>query len=1084
MRPLDASWYRALSLEERAALLGAAAAALPWDEAAAEQRLARWRGQPPFSDAAVFARRLATEGLDEPAFRYLLGVPPETLAEAVGSPPVWLEDVLEAQGSPVTALPGDSPPGFLDVAAPFIDAAAARMRAGAEEIRESAGGGAPFDPAQVGDIFFPLLPLRLEQLLGRSLAVELHIARLEGRLSGATPEERFLSFVRAACCPEARAEWLAANPVLARQISLAVRQWSEVSLETLGRLAADWADLRETFCAGEDPGLLTAIEGESGDRHRGGRCVIMLRFASGFRLAYKPRPMAVDVHFGELLAWLDARGSHPPFRCLRVLDRGRYGWQEHAAPAACASRQEIERFYERTGGYLALFYALEATDFHSENLIAAGEQPVPIDLESLFHGRIGGLAPTHPNSPAERALGHSVLRIGLLPEPIRDSGGFDLSALGDAGDQLTPLPLPSWEDRGTDEMRIVRRPLRIPGAHNRPTLDGAAADPLEHSAALLRGFTQVYRLLLDHRSELLETGGPLDRFAGDEMRALIRPSMVYARLLQESFHPFLLQSALERDRHFDLLWQAVPAHPFLEPAVQSEKADLLRGDIPSFTSRPGSRDLWDSRGRRLSDFFDEPPLEAVRRRLLQLSDEDLERQLWFIRVSLATLALEKGTARLPNHALAEPAERVSRDDLLAGARAIGDRLDLLAVRGESDVSWLGVRMVDEVWRLVPLGPDLYDGLLGIALFLGILGAVCGEECYTALARGALKTARHQLAAPEVPPLVGAFSGWGGMLYTLLHLGSLWDDPALLAEAEELAAGRLAELLEQDESWDVMAGSAGCLAVLLALHRTTGSEHALAGAVRCGQRLLAAARPAGDGIGWITPGAADRSLAGFSHGTAGIAWALASLAEATGDERFRDAARAALRYERSLFLPAVGNWSDLREAYRSAPDDELMIAWCHGAAGIGLARLLTRPLLDDPGIDEEIEIALGTVLREGFGMSHSLCHGDFGNLEPLLLAAQAPRGERWAAEVERLGAVLMASIRQDGWLCAIPEGVQTPGLMIGLAGIGYGLLRLAAPDRVPSVLALEPPRVGGVPRKYSAVTSTRFPEAPPAPHQPW
>jgi len=30
-------------------------------------------------------------------------------------------------------------------------------------------------------------------------------------------------------------------------------------------------------------------------------------------------------------------------------------------------------------------------------------------------------------------------------------------------------------------------------------------------------------------------------------------------------------------------------------------------------------------------------------------------------------------------------------------------------------------------------------------------------------------------------------------------------------------------------------------------------------------------------------------------------------------------------------------------------------------------------------------------------------------------------------------------------------------MTGLAGIGYGLLRLAEPKRVSSVLALEPPR---------------------------
>ncbi len=41
---------------------------------------------------------------------------------------------------------------------------------------------------------------------------------------------------------------------------------------------------------------------------------------------------------------------------------------------------------------LALFYALEATDFHHENLIAEGEHPVPIDLETLFQ-------PASPHRP-------------------------------------------------------------------------------------------------------------------------------------------------------------------------------------------------------------------------------------------------------------------------------------------------------------------------------------------------------------------------------------------------------------------------------------------------------------------------------------------------------------------------------------------------------------------------------------------------------------------------------------------------------------------------------------------------------------
>ena len=42
------------------------------------------------------------------------------------------------------------------------------------------------------------------------------------------------------------------------------------------------------------------------------------------------------------------------------------------------------------------------------------------------------------------------------------------------------------------------------------------------------------------------------------------------------------------------------------------------------------------------------------------------------------------------------------------------------------------------------------------------------------------------------------------------------------------------------------------------------------------------------------------------------------------------------------------------------------------------------------------------------------------------------------------------------LCGTQTSLASPGLMAGLAGIGYGLLRLACSERVPSVLVLAPP----------------------------
>jgi lantibiotic modifying enzyme len=112
-------------------------------------------------------------------------------------------------------------------------------------------------------------------------------------------------------------------------------------------------------------------------------------------------------------------------------------------------------------------------------------------------------------------------------------------------------------------------------------------------------------------------------------------------------------------------------------------------------------------------------------------------------------------------------------------------------------------------------------------------------------------------------------------------------------------------------------------------------------------------------------------------------------------------------------------------------------------------------LDGTGQDE-LDVALKTTLEKGFGTNHSLCHGDLGNLD-LLLQAAAVVGGRWKQEAQRMAGIILESIRQHGWLSGVPLGVESPGLMTGLAGIGYGLLRAAFPDRIASVLTLEPPK---------------------------
>jgi type 2 lantibiotic biosynthesis protein LanM len=415
---------------------------------------------------------------------------------------------------------------------------------------------------------------------------------------------------------------------------------------------------------------------------------------------------------------------------------------------------------------------------------------------------------------------------------------------------------------------------------------------------------------------------------------------------------------------------------------------------------------------------------------------------------------------------------------MAGARAVADHLADTAIRGQEDATWIGLApLAEENWEIVPLGMDLYGGLPGITLFLAYAGVVLREERYTDLARRALSAVMRQVELlREGMPDIGGYEGWGGVLYTLTHLGVLWGDAALLSQAEDIVEV-LAGFVDGDEEFGVVRGAAGAVASLLALQRCAPSDEVLAAAVACGDHLLAYAQPVKGGLGWPIAWFGPRPLAGFAHGAAGIAWALLELSAVTGNERYRATARQAIGYERSLYSPQAKNWPDLRMA--DLPDGDeassadeapsanggpsvvpdparTMVAWCHGAAGIGLARLRALSHLNDPELADEAEVALHTTLTRGFGQTHSLCHGDMGNLDLLLEASQVLPDRRWRVERDRLAAKILDSIDRHGWQCGGPQAVETPGLMLGLAGIGYQMLRLAEPDRVPSVLVLAPP----------------------------
>ncbi len=1072
---MDPIWYRALNLSERLAagrrpdvLAAGAAGAAGADEALwarGGRLLDEWRAQSPFQQDEWFGRRLDLSGIaGEDELLSLLAEPDEDLAGRCGEPAGWMVRLLDAFDragrSPRQRSLPDWSPDFVALVEPLAAESLARVRQTAQRL--AAEQPVPlFDAGRIAEVLYIEVSGALDGLVSRVAALEMKVAKLRDELVGDTPEERYQSFLDRLRDPRFSLAILRDYPVLARLAVELLDLWADASVEFLERLCGDWSLLREEMFGGQELGKIDSISGGAGDRHRGGRSVKLVRFTSGLGVAYKPRSLEIDVRFAKLLAWLRERGA-PELRVPSTLDRGAYGWTALVPHAACSTMAELERFYARQGAWLALLYMLNAHDFHAENVVAVGEHPVLVDLETLFRPELWAREETRFESAAEIDFAESVMQVMLLPFLQRrgeEQHAVEPSGLGGREGQLGLVSGPAWENKRTDELRLVRRPVELQTSLNRPRLAEETASAFDFSRQIVGGFESMIRLLADCRAELLTPGSPLLECAGAEVRVLLRPTQLYGFILGESFHPRLLRDAPERDRLFDRLWFGIDrsSRPDLFLAmIPGEHADLWRGDIPFLSTRVDSRDGWTTSGGRLEGLFLLSGLEVVRSRFERLDEKNVERQAWYIRCSLASLAWTPERELPPPYRRAHKPRPVETGDLLRKSLEIGRRLETLAQVSGDEASWIGLTpVIGHGWQLRPMRTDLYSGLPGTILFLAYLGEVTAREEPRRLAEKALKTLRKQIEwqLGEIEH-IGGFSGWGGLLYTWTHLASLWRDPSL----HEEAAGLLRHLegaLAKSQDFDVSFGLAGAIVSLLGFRQATGDPAVLGLACRLGDLLIRRASPAGGALGWPLESMGNLAPTGFSHGAAGCAWALFELFAATGEERYREAALQGITYENSQFSSAEDNWADLRYVAAGEPA-RYMAAWCNGATGIGLSRLRILRHHHDPVLLRDAGAAVRSTLRKGFGNNHCLCHGDLGSLELLLEASRGLADPAWGRELSEQTSRVFAGIEENGWICGLPLAVESPGLMEGIAGIGYGLLRLAAPDRVPSVMLLDPP----------------------------
>lgn len=406
---------------------------------------------------------------------------------------------------------------------------------------------------------------------------------------------------------------------------------------------------------------------------------------------------------------------------------------------------------------------------------------------------------------------------------------------------------------------------------------------------------------------------------------------------------------------------------------------------------------------------------------------------------------------------------------LETAAALGADLCRDALWDGSRCNWLGDSMefVLGGWQVVhrTFGPDLYGGTSGIALFLARLYEATGEKLFRVTAEGA---AAHALSRWETLPhggRVGYYAGSIGIADALIQCAEALELPDLRQTAlSTLQAHLTAE--PGKYMIDVIGGIAGAIPPLLRLGSRYSRPDFLERAIGFGDRLLACANRREEGWSWTTiePSAdsSSRDLTGFSHGAAGVVWALLELYRQTGRVELLEAARQGIRYEQSHFQPGVENWPDFRGQPVVSADGtsrfNCALAWCHGAPGIALGRLRGYQITGDVEMRAQAETAVRSTAR-GLATgapgqeSYCLCHGVGGNAEALILASSILGDANYLRLAEQAGTrgIELYQKADLSWPCGVTGGGLNPSMLLGTAGIGYFYLRLHNPVRYPSVL---------------------------------
>lgn len=791
-------------------------------------------------------------------------------------------------------------------------------------------------------------------------------------------------------------------------------------------------------------GKLLNIKWGKGDFHNNGKTVIVLICENG-KVVYKPRSMALERVYSELLEWFSKKNKY-----FMKIDSGKaydlkFGsYMEFIENTECSSQEDVSNFYYRMGELLCILYTLNSKDFHCENVIACGDMPILVDLETLVHSSITFYPDQSIIYSARDMISDSVIGTALLPTLLQNNKTEDAIEIGGMGSgriQKSPYKTQIIESSDSENIKIRFENRELNRTLNYPIYHGKIVNCSRYLDTVKKGFENTYKWICKNKIEYCQKiERLLETVAG---RVICKNTNIYTQLLETGLHPDLLHNSCDRLVYLCRLGIIMEQNEDYENyrIYQCEFQDLKEGDVPYFTSFCSTNTLiHGAQEISINGGIRKNIIEVIKNKIKNMNMIDMDRQVALINQSYigSKLLLEKpsGTGNAfhynnmesDNFLPIEVGEKIGKICIARGCTA--------QIGNHEEMTWIGMRgFGDGFYNITPVGFNVYQGNAGISIFLYHLGIRKSKymRFFYSSMRSVISNLFLELKKGIYLENMGAITGFVSEIYFINYLlkrGIDLCNDVDLNYIVEKSIMIVKKNLDENNSLDFLSGIAGILGVYLGTIPYLKKEQqnkVIRFLEELVQRIKERAVKVEEGI--YTWG--DRDDIGYAHGNSGIITQLYRYYQVSNDNEIFKLIEGAIKYERKYHF----NYQKDQWLFK---ENVHYYSWCNGIAGLLLCKLyLFHCGYKDDLLKGEISKLIDQLIETGFGTDLSICHGDMGTIQILLYAANILQNHLLKSSCIKTCKDVAYNLVNNNWDRV--RRLEDWGLMAGITGVGMGFV---------------------------------------------